>query len=271
MKKLVALCLVLVLSLSLVCASAAEKLTIIATPSPHGELLDLISDDMAKLGYDLEITIVTDYVVENPATSAGDVMVNYFQHIPYLDSYNETVGENDRLVGVIPTHFEPLAIYSGTKTDLTTLEKGDKVIVPNDPSNRTRALLLLQDANLIKLADDVDINSQVNIEDVKENSLGLEIMEANAELIAGLRSDAAICVINGNNAALAELNPMKDGLFFEGTESLAAKSYPNLFAVRTENENADFVKALETCVYSQEVYDLMVDRGFVPLFEVPCC
>ena len=268
MKKLLTLLLVLSLTLSFATAFAGEKVTIIATPSPHGEILDLIADDMKALGYDLEITIVTDYVVENPATSAGDVMANFFQHIPYLEGYNAEAGENEKLTGIIPTHFEPLAIYTGTKTDLTTLEKGDKVIIPNDPSNRTRALLLLQDAGLITIPEDTTAASQIGIEDIVENKIGLDVMEVNAELIAGLREDAAICVINGNNAALAELNPINDGLFYETAESVAGKTYANLFAVRPENAEADFVKALEQCVYSQEIYDLFVSRGFVPMFEV---
>ena len=256
------------LSLSCVSALAAEKVSIIATPSPHAEILELIKDDMLALGYELDITVVTDYVVENPATSAGDVMANFFQHVPYLAGYNAEVSDNEKLVGVIFTHFEPFAIYKGTKSDLKDLVKGDKIVIPNDPSNRNRALLLLQEAGLIKVPEDTTIESQKGIEDITENTLGLEIIEANAELIAGLRDDAAFCIINGNNAALAELSPVADGVYYESADSLAATAYVNLVAVRPENVEADFVKALTTCIYSQKVYDLILSRGFVPTFEV---
>jgi D-methionine transport system substrate-binding protein len=268
MKKLTAILLALVLCLSCVSAFAAEKISIIATPSPHAEVLELIKDDMAALGYELEIQVVTDYVVENPATAAGDVDANYFQHIPYLNQYNATAADAEKLVAVIYTHFEPLAIYAGTKDDLAKLEKGDKIVIPNDPSNETRALLLLQEAGLIKLPADTTLESQITVEDIAENANELQIVEANAELIPGLRDDAAFAVINGNNASLAGLNPVTDGLFYESAESQAAKAYVNLIAVKPENADADWVKALESCVYTQKVYDLILSRGFVPTFEV---
>lgn len=269
MKKLIAVLLALSLCLSLTCAFAAEKISIIATPSPHAEVLELIKDDLAALGYELEITVVTDYVVENPATAAGDVMANFFQHIPYLNQYNETASDAEKLVGVIYTHFEPLAIYAGTKDDLSKLAKGDKVVIPNDPSNETRSLLLLQEAGLIKVPADTTLESQITPADIVENPNGIEVIEANAELIAGLRSDAAFTVINGNNAALAGLSPVADGLFYESADSQAAAAYVNLIAVKPENTDAPWVKALEKCIYSQKVYDLILERGFVPTFTVP--
>ncbi|MEF9879835.1 MAG: MetQ/NlpA family ABC transporter substrate-binding protein, partial [Clostridia bacterium] len=101
MKKLLAILLVLVLSLSLGSALAGEKVSVIATMNPHAEILELVKDDLAALGYDLELTVVTDYVVENPATSAGEVDANFFQHIPYLAGYNAEVSEAEKLIPVI--------------------------------------------------------------------------------------------------------------------------------------------------------------------------
>ncbi len=268
MKKFIAILVALVLSLSCLTAFAAEKLTLIATPSPHAEVLELIAEDLLALGYELDLTIVTDYVVENPATAAGDVLANYFQHIPYLDGYNASVSEKEQLVAVIFTHFEPLAIYAGTKKDLADIAKGDRIAIPNDPSNETRALLLLQEAGYITLPADTTLDSTLTIEDIVENPYELKIAEVNAELLPGLRGDAAYVVINGNNAALAGLSPVQDGLYFEGAESQAAEAYVNIIAVRPENADADFVKALEQCVYSQKVYDLILERGFAPTFEV---
>lgn len=116
MKKIVALVLALALSLSLTSAFALEPLSIIATENPHAEVLRLVEEDLKELGYELQLTVVSDYVVENPATAAGDVMANFFQHIPYLASYNADASEADQLVAVIYTHFEPMALYAGTKT-----------------------------------------------------------------------------------------------------------------------------------------------------------
>ena len=267
MKKYLALILVLVLTASLFAGCAAPKKTaLIATPSPHAEILELIKDDMKAKGYEMDITVVTDYVTENPAVAGGDAIANFFQHVPYLAGYNETASEKEKLVGVIPTHFEPLAIYKGTKDSLEAVAEGDKVAIPNDPTNMTRALLLLQDAGLITLPEGTTLDSIVTKEDIVENNYNLEIIEANAEQIPGLRADVAYAVINGNNAALANLNPSVDGIFAEPADSQAAAAYVNLFAVKPENENSDFVKALQACVYTQKVYDLIVERGFVPTF-----
>ena len=266
MKKILALVLALVLSLSLTSAFAAEKITVIATENPHAEVMELVKDDLAALGYELELTVVSDYVVENPATSAGDVMANFFQHVPYLAGYNAEVSEEEQLVAVIYTHFEPMALYAGTKTTLEEIAEGDKIAVPNDPVNENRALLLLQNAGLIKLPEGTTLESTCTPLDIVENPYNLEIVELNAELIPGARADVAYAVINGNNATLVELIPNVDGLYVEAADSEAAKAYVNIVVVKPENAEAEWVKALEQVMYTQEVYDLIVNAGFAPTF-----
>ncbi|MBE5814528.1 MAG: metal ABC transporter substrate-binding protein [Clostridiales bacterium] len=266
MKKILALVIALVLSLSLTSAFAAEKISVIATENPHAEVMELVKDDLAALGYELELTVVSDYVVENPATSAGDVMANFFQHVPYLAGYNAEVPEEEQLVAVIYTHFEPMAIYAGTKTSLDDIAEGDAIAVPNDPVNENRALLLLQNAGLIKLPEGTTLESTCTPMDIVENPYNLEIMELNAELIPGARADVAYAVINGNNATLVELIPNVDGLYVEAADSEAAKAYVNIVVVKPENAEAAWVKALEQVIYTQEVYDLIVNAGFAPTF-----
>ena len=131
MKKLFAA--LLVLALAFTGCAMAETLSVIATPSPHAEVVRLIEEDLAAAGYELELIEVTDYVTENPAVAGGDVMINFFQHIPYLDGYNASVSEEEQLAAVIPTHFEPMGIYPGTKTSLDEIAEGDAIAVPNDP------------------------------------------------------------------------------------------------------------------------------------------
>ncbi|MBE5779994.1 MAG: metal ABC transporter substrate-binding protein [Clostridiales bacterium] len=266
MKKILALVLALVLALSLTSAFAAEKITVIATENPHAEVMELIKDDLAALGYELELTVVSDYVCENPATSAGDVMANYFQHVPYLNGYNAEVGENDQLKAVISTHFEPMAIYAGTKTSLDDIANGDTIAVPNDPVNENRALMLLEDAGLITLPEGTTLESNCTALDIVDNPHKLKIVELNAELIPGAREDVAYAVINGNNATLVDLIPYRDGLYAEQADSEAATAYVNIVVVRPENEDAEWVKALEKVMYTQEVYDLIVNAGFAPTF-----
>ncbi len=266
MKKIVALVLALALSLSLTSAFALEPLSIIATENPHAEVLQLVEDDLKELGYELQLTVVSDYVVENPATAAGDVMANFFQHIPYLASYNADASEADQLVAVIYTHFEPMALYAGTKTSLDEIAEGDTIAVPNDPVNENRALLLLQNAGLIKLPEGTTLESTCTPIDIVENPYNLEIVELNAELIPGSRADVAYAVINGNNATLVDLIPNVDGLYVEAADSEAAQAYVNIVVVKPENAEADWVKALEKVIYTQKVYDLIVNAGFAPTF-----
>ncbi|MCI5956074.1 MAG: MetQ/NlpA family ABC transporter substrate-binding protein [Clostridiales bacterium] len=268
MKKILAIVLALALCLSLTSAFAAEPVTVIATENPHAEVLELVKDDMAALGYDLQITVVSDYVVENPATSAGDVMANFFQHLPYLAGYNAEASEAEQLVPVIYTHFEPMAIYAGTKDSLDAIADGDAIAIPNDPVNENRALLLLQAAGLIKLPEGTTLESTCTPDDVVENPHNLDIQELNAELIPGVRADVAYAVINGNNATLVDLVPYVDGLYAETADSEAAQAYVNVVVVKPENAEAEWVKALEKVIYTQEVYDLIVESGFAPTFEV---
>ena len=255
-----------VLILTLTPKQGGKKLSIIATTNPHAEIMELIKDDMKALGYELDITVVTDYVVENPATASGEMDANFFQHVPYLAQYNASVPEAEQLVAVVYTHFEPMAIYAGTKSNLADVATGDRIAVPNDPVNENRALLLLQDAGLIKLPEGTTLESTCKAADIVENPHGLEIYEVNAELIPGVRDDVAYAVINGNNATLVKLVPYVDGLYAEGAESQAAKAYVNIVVVKPENAEADFVKAFEKCIYTQKVYDLIVAAGFAPTF-----
>ena len=267
MKKLVAILLALVLSLS-AASALAEKLSIIATPNPHAEILELVREDLKALGYELNLEISDNYVVENPSTAAGDTNANFFQHIPYLAGYNAEAGEDKQLVAVVPTHFEPMGIYPGQKKSLDELKAGDTIIVPNDPVNMTRAFILLADAGLIQLPEGTTLESEVTKYDII-NPKGLEIQEVNAELAPTLKAGAAFAVINGNYASDNGLIPGRDAVYFEQPGSQAAEAYVNIFAVKPENAEADFVKALEKVVYTQKVYDLIVNSGFTPVFEVP--
>ncbi len=268
MKKTLAVLLALVLSLSAF-AAVAETLPIIATANPHYEILELVRDDLAALGFELELGApCNDYTTENPSTAAGDTLANFFQHIPYLNQYNESVEADKQLVKVVPTHFEPMGIYPGQKTSLDDIAEGDIIYVPNDPVNMTRAFILLADAGLIELPEGTTLESVVTKYDIV-NPKGIEFQDVNAELTPRLREGGAFAVINGNYASQNGLNPNKDAVYFEQPGSQAAEAYVNIFAVKPENENADFVKALEKVVYSQKVYDLIVNSGFTPVFEVP--
>ena len=170
--------------------------------------------------------------------------------------------------------WRPPFLYAGTKKALDELAEGDKIAVTNDPSNETRALLLLQSAGLIKLAEDVGPDSSVTALDIKENPKNLEIVELNAELIPASLGDVAFAVINGNFAIDAGLSPAEDALFLEPAEGDAGKTYTNYVVVKAGDENADYVEALKKVLYSQKVKDYILTNpdfagGVIPVFEVP--
>lgn len=274
MKKLIALALILALSLSALSVLAENKKIVIgATPSPHVIILEQIVDDLKALGYDLEIRTFTEYPIPNPATAAKELDANYFQHLPYLNAYNANVPEAEQLVAVIPVHYEPYGLYAGTKANLEDIADGDSIAVTNDPSNETRALLLLQDAGLIKLAEDANADSTLNVLDIAENPKNLNIVELNAELIPSALGDVAFAVINGNFAIGAGLNPARDALFLEPAEGEVGVTYTNYVVVRTEDADADFVQALRQVLYTQKIKDFILNYedfsgGVIPTFEV---
>ena len=273
MKKVLALVLALVFAVSLSAACAENKtIKVAASTTPHAIILEYVKDDLAALGYDLEIMDVTDYFVANPATAAGEVDVNYFQHLPFLNAYNESVeNEDEKLVAAFGVHCEPYGIYPGTKKDLSEIAAGDKIAVTNDPSNETRALLLLQDAGLITLPEGANPDSGLQKEDIVEAN-GIEIIEMDAEKIPATLDDVAFAIINGNYVLDAGMTVRDDALFTEA-ESVTGQTYINYLVVRPENVDADWLKALEQVLATEKVRTFILENegfagGVIPTFEV---
>ncbi|MGN0135484.1 MetQ/NlpA family ABC transporter substrate-binding protein [Anaerotignum sp.] len=215
--------------------TAAEAITlkIGASPTPHAEILEAAKEELAAKGINLEIVEFTDYVQPNLATESGDLDANYFQHGPYLESFNEEQGTN--LVSIGQVHFEPMAIYAGTVTDLSAIPEGTKVGIPNDGTNGGRALLLLEANGLIKLDPEAGISATKL--DIVENPLNLEIIDMEAAQLPLSLGDLGIAVINGNYAMQNGLTS-DDALAIESADSEAAKTYGNVVVVKAGNENA---------------------------------
>lgn len=279
MKKLTSLLTVLVLVLSLPAAAMAEEpvtITIAADVAPHTIILEEIADDMLALGYKLELMSFTDYSLYNRALAEGQMDANYFQHLPYLDAYNATVDEADQLVAAIGVHYEPFGIYAGKTASLEELADGAIITVPNDASNETRALFLLQEAGLITLPEGATPADMLTVLDIVDNPKNLDVREMDASQLPASLSDADLAVINGNYALSAGLSPTEDALIFEANDSDAAATYTNYIVVRPEDLEADWVKALRTCLYTPEMYDFMLKLtdaagqagGVVPTFSV---
>ena len=246
--------------------TVTEKGTIkiAASPTPHAEILNKAKDILAKEGWTLEITEFEDYVQPNLVVESGEFDANYFQHVPYLDSFNEE--NNTNLVNAGGIHYEPFGIYPGTKSDLADVADGDDIAVPNDTTNEARALLLLQDNGIIKLKDGAGLKATVN--DIEENPYNVNIVELEAAQVARA-TDAAYVVLNGNYALEAGFSVAKDAIAYEKSDSEAAKTYVNIIAVAEGHENDEGIKALVEVLKSDEIKQYIVDTydGAVVPFE----
>lgn len=241
-----------------------KKIVVGASPAPHAEILGAAKEVLASKGYDLEIVEYTDYVLPNNALDSGDLDANYFQHKPYLDSFNEQNGT--ALVSAGAIHYEPFGIYAGKSVSLDAVPDKGTVLVPNDVSNEARALLLLEAQGLITLKEGAGLNATKN--DIVENPKNLDIVELEAAQLPRSLADGDIAVINGNYAIEAGLK-VSDALATEDSESLAASTYGNVVAVREGEENSDATKALMEALTSPEVKQFMEETyegAVVPLF-----
>ncbi len=266
MKKIIAIVLSLVLCLGLLagCGAAEDEkvIKVAASPTPHAWILKTAAEVLAEDGWTLEVIEYSDYVVPNNVVEDGEVDANYFQHTPYLNTFNEENGT--KLVPVAEIHYEPFALYPGTKVQLEELTTGDKIAVPNDGSNRARALMLLEAAGLITLKEGVGM--QATVLDVEENPIGLQIVEMEAAQIDGVRDSVAMAVINGNYALQAGLFAGNDGIVAE--DAANATVYTNVLVVKEGNENTEKTKALVAALQSETV-KAYIDSTF-PGSVIPC-
>ena len=242
MKKIIAFAGAALLASSLF---AQTVLKVGATPEPHAAILNLVKEDLAAKGIELQVVEFTDYVTPNDAVEAGDIDANYFQHIPYLESFNKE--KKYHLVNAAGIHVEPFALYSNKIKKLADLKKKATVAIPNDPTNEGRALLLLQEAGLITLKAGAGITATPL--DIAKNPKKLKFKEIEAASLPRILGDVDAAVINGNYAIPAGLSAKKDGLFVEGSSS----PYVNVIAVKAGNESKPEIKALIEAIKTEKV------------------
>lgn len=266
MKKIIAIALTLLFALSLTaCGKKSETLKVGASVTPHAEILKVAKDELAKEGITLEIVEFTDYVLPNTSLESGDLDANYFQHKPYLDTFNAEHGTN--LVSVAAIHYEPFGIYAGKTASIEALQDGATISVPNDGSNEARALLVLEAQGLIKLKEGVGTTATVL--DIAENPKNLNIIEMEAAQLAISLQDVDLAVINGNYALQAGLNAATDALATEDANSAAAQEYANILAVKAGNESDPRIAKLIVALESDAVRDYINNTykgAVVPLF-----
>ncbi|MER1968841.1 MetQ/NlpA family ABC transporter substrate-binding protein [Castellaniella sp. GW247-6E4] len=253
--------LALALPLAFAIPAQAAKLSVAATPVPHAELLEFVKPDLAKEGIELDIKVFTDYVQPNLQVADKQIDVNFFQHQPYLDSFNKEHGT--RLVTVGLVHVEPFGAYSQKIKDIKDLKDGAKVAIPNDPSNGARALLLLQKQGLITLKDPSNILATAR--DVVENPKRLQFHELEAATLPRVLPDVDVALINTNYALEAGLNPVKDALFIEGSDS----PYANIVVTSADRKDDPAIRTLVGALHTDKVRQYILEHykgAIVPAF-----
>lgn len=242
-------------------AASAGTLRVGASPVPHAEILNFVKPILAKQGVELKVQEFTDYVTPNVALGEGSIDVNFFQHVPYLNSF-----QKDRPLGIVAgakVHVEPIGVYSRRVKQLRDLKSGATIAIPNDPSNSGRALKLLEQAGLIRLKPNAGINATVR--DISTNLKKLKFRELDAAQLPRALGDVDAAVINTNYALEAGLNPLKDALKLEGKQS----PYANVLAAKPATlKNPDYLK-LVAVLRSPEVRAFILKKyngAVVPAF-----
>lgn len=267
MKKIIAISIMAVLALGLVLTgcgakkeadAAAKTIVVGASSTPHAEILEQVVAPLAEQGYTLTIKIFDDYVLPNQALSDGTLDANYFQHTPYLDSYNASNGTD--LVSAALIHYEPFGIYGNGVASLSELPAGATIIVPADDSNETRAMLLLAQEGLVTLPADKTAKTGVTVLDLTDNG-GYNIVPVQADTVPAQLENSdpgTIAVINGNYALAAGLK-IADALAIEDASGDAAQTYANIIATRKGDENIEKIQALVNALKTDAVKTYILD------------
>jgi len=230
----------------------AGDLSVAATPVPHAEILEFVKPALAKEGVNLKVKVFTDYIQPNVQVAEKRLDANFFQHQPYLDEFNKAKGTH--LVSVAAVHLEPLGAYSSKYKKLDEIKDGSTVVIPNDATNGGRALLLLDKAGLIKLKDSSNILS--TIKDITANPKNLKFRELEAATIPRVLTQVDLALINTNYALEAKLNPEKDALVIEGSDS----PYVNILVARPDDKDSEDMKKLVAALHTPEVKAFILEK-----------
>ena len=239
----------------------AGDLSVAASPVPHAEILEFVKPALAKEGVNLKVKVFTDYIQPNVQVAEKRLDANFFQHQPYLDEFNKAKGTH--LVSVAAVHLEPLGAYSSKYKKLDEIKDGSTVVIPNDATNGGRALLLLDKAGLIKLKDSSTILS--TIKDITANPKNLKFRELEAATIPRVLTQVDLALINTNYALEAKLNPEKDALVIEGSDS----PYVNILVARPDDKDSADMQKLVAALHTPEVKAFILEKykgAIVPAF-----
>lgn len=254
------------LSLALLVAAVgsayADTLKIAVVPVPHAEILEFLKPTLAKEGVTLDVKVFSDYVQPDRQVDEGLLDANYFQSKPYYDAYKKSHPGSDQ-VPVVAVHIEPFGAYSKKIKSIAELKDGATIAIPNDPTNSGRALLLIARQGLITLKDPSNI--MATRQDITSNPKNLKFKELEAAMLPRALGQVDLALINANYALEAKLEPHKDALFIESSES----PYANYLYVRRDKADLPAVKKLGAALNSPEVKAFILEKyhgDVVPAF-----
>lgn len=233
------------------------------SPVPHEEIMEVAKPLLEKKGYKVEIIEFTDYVLPNTSLENEELDANYFQHIAYLNSFNED--NKTHLTYTAEIHLEPMGAFSKKYKNIDEIKNGAVVAIPDDPSNEARALRVLEGAGLIEIKD----GELITIADIISNPKNLEFKELEAATLPRVLEDVDIAVINGNYALEAGLDVNKDAFYAEDKNIESLKERRNVLAVKEGNENNQKIKDLTEALTSDEVRKFINEKyrgAVVPVF-----
>ena len=229
-----------------------EVLKVGASSTPHAEILEQVRDTLAAEGYDLQIVVYDDYVLPNQSLADGSLDANYFQHTPYLNSFNAANGTD--LVSTAKIHYEPFGLYGNGVDSVDAIASDATILIPADDSNETRALLLLAQEGLIELPADASAEKGVTTLDIVD-AKGHDVQALQADTVPAQlanSNEGTVAVINGNYALQAGLHA-SDALAIEDASGDAAQTYANIVACRAGEENSAKIQALVKALQSDAV------------------
>ena len=231
----------------------SDTLVVGASPTPHAEILEHVKPLLEEEGVTLEIKKFDDYVLPNKALADKDIDTNYFQHKPFFE---KAVKENDyKFTDAGAVHIEPMGLYSKKIKDIKDLKEGATVITSSSESDWGRIITILQDADLVKVKDGVDLET-ATFDDIAENPKKLEFKhDIDPSLLATAyqNDEADLVAINANFAFGIDLNPADDSVLLEADNS----PYVNVIAVRSGDESSDKIKKLVEVLHSDEIKDFV--------------
>ena len=258
MKKFVFLFAAAILILTSISAFAGDgtkdsPLKIGVTEGPHAEILEFLQPLAEKEGVFYKLLVFDNYNIPNEALNAGDLDANAFQHRPFLDAQIKAHGYK-----IVPIHDNilcPIGLFSKKVKNLSDLQEGASIAIPNDPSNGGRSLLLLQKLGLVVLKDGVGITPSPL--DIVENSKKLKIVELEAAQTPRALDDVDAAFVNDNYAIPAGLKLSRDAIAAEGTDS----PYTNVFAVREEDKEKPVFQKL-IALYENEDVKRFIEKKY---------